>query len=1530
MRCAPRAVSASMRVAAQASAVWDVPAVSLRAVRSSAAQCAARMSASWRHHGLWDLTNIWDDELFEYTEPFKGGRDAAGTFIEEEQLDWEEPMWYRTNRWRTSARAYPGDTYVSTGFGYNREDPLLFGAGSEINNALRSCGPSQDRSPTREEGCTIDNADGTPGAGPQQWAYRGRSMGPPSEPVNSKGCTYATTRGDDLQQGTECHLEPAGLPRYAQFEYASVPVRWGFEEGTLAPFWEVLSVGVPNFAIVKHCFLDSYSGEYQLCSAYPWNERERNHGVLHVRSVPFTLGYGDLTFQSNGGDKTVPVMVNSTYPIAVYGEGTLGVALTRLHDNYRVLSTPIRSRRFWLTSGWTAEELLPFYGEKFVIDIYDYRCCDWGWLAVDAFVVPSLWIEIYEVVPSGGRRAGGDFVEIFGKGFGSTPDGVTVFIGEQECLDVAMTSTGSLRCVVPPGEGQGLTVSVVIGNYARNVQKGPFGGHQAGHCGEASREFPYSDCRVGRAPGQWGVPLRGYTYRDPPTFVSTPIIVVQEDDLYMYAVAAQDPDNDHIVYTVKVLPSWLRFDPATQLLAGTPRRSDVRCRADNWHPAKDRCAGGGKHTVVLTASDYFFTVEQRFVVNVRPRNSPLLLNDASFHWPTVEELVLVRKSAQAMRYHTRIPDALAMRRYGHAGRGMYGAAYGFTYELLHGRDPVESSLRSMLRALSRESRPSPSEVANLVSLVNDAGYENSLADMTERLTMTVRQMQEQSDLVRASLLSVHGEMLFGWLGELETLISSESSSAPTPRLITLREPTRCLDNGAGVLSRSDAAARRFCSPTYAVEHAPGVTQVNLVLPVSCHDGNYSSSISRYYPSCAFLGSRSMREIRLYFAPETLHLVDARLVQEDIPYSDVRAMALMTNDVAGFVRALSRRLVAYAKRHEEFMALPQRYEAHWTLNSPMLRIKTVRNISATLQFDHSYPWPTPPSDSDVLVRVVQVDGVPYHIEEAVESLSYEMSIGQSGGIAERLTLFEERLLHYTKRCINDCSGNGRCVNDRFPPVCECDDGYSHDDCSHVECPNGCNGQGACDSQQTCEVDVITGERSCVGGTSKCACFEPYYSADCSLQPCPKSYIVLDDLPVSVTLADIEGNYSTFGPLRNVEVKLTQTADFNEAQGTGKRFKVAYVEYLSSTAAQSARDTLVANDWMFLPSIGVAHLAISFPDQLRARINRETELVAEMFDKNSLDCSGRGACDYYSGQCYCASDFFGPACEYIKCGNECGGHGTCDYLTGSCVCEDFFEPHIHLGCVRKPFYLPTTLCEDRALDTRVNPDGSRVSPLYLSCFLGVATGASTNASYCPLQPLLSSSSSSSSAGPNACYTRIESGSLCNDCSGYTNSNATLLHTTADTYSTSLGVTPYEVVKGIGALPNSRVTFDLAAMRDRGIPFSSFLVEPGIVREFLECIESDYACEKPNPQCGAWFEVEIDGETRWKGVVNSHHDELKFLISETDANLTLVTRDYNPRYWLYSGLSYGGGPPPAHPGVVLPKLWCSGSAWVKARFM
>ena len=147
------------------------------------------------------------------------------------------------------------------------------------------------------------------------------------------------------------------LEPYYQKRYDSAPLRWGFEEGTFYPYWELVSAGVPNFAVKKHCFLDAFSGTYQLCSAYPWDRRENTHGLLHVKSVPFVLGMGDLTFEANGGDATVPEMPRSTFPLASDGEGVLGVALTRLSDGSRLAVKPIRARRHWETLSWTGAEL---------------------------------------------------------------------------------------------------------------------------------------------------------------------------------------------------------------------------------------------------------------------------------------------------------------------------------------------------------------------------------------------------------------------------------------------------------------------------------------------------------------------------------------------------------------------------------------------------------------------------------------------------------------------------------------------------------------------------------------------------------------------------------------------------------------------------------------------------------------------------------------------------------------------------------------------------------------------------------------------------------------------------------------------------------------------------------------------------------------------------------------------------------------------------------------------------------------------
>ncbi len=41
----------------------------------------------------------------------------------------------------------------------------------------------------------------------------------------------------------------------------------------------------------------------------------------------------------------------------------------------------------------------------------------------------------------------------------------------------------------------------------------------------------------------------------------------------------------------------------------------------------------------------------------------------------------------------------------------------------------------------------------------------------------------------------------------------------------------------------------------------------------------------------------------------------------------------------------------------------------------------------------------------------------------------------------------------------------------------------------------------------------------------------------------------------------------------------------------------------------------------------------------------------------ECSGRGTCDRYTGECKCRPDFTGKACETRKCVKACSGHGMC---------------------------------------------------------------------------------------------------------------------------------------------------------------------------------------------------------------------------------------------------------------------------------
>jgi hypothetical protein len=46
--------------------------------------------------------------------------------------------------------------------------------------------------------------------------------------------------------------------------------------------------------------------------------------------------------------------------------------------------------------------------------------------------------------------------------------------------------------------------------------------------------------------------------------------------------------------------------------------------------------------------------------------------------------------------------------------------------------------------------------------------------------------------------------------------------------------------------------------------------------------------------------------------------------------------------------------------------------------------------------------------------------------------------------------------------------------------------------------------------------------------------------------------------------------------------------------------------------------------------------------------------------SIECSGRGSCDYSAGRCQCYPGFTGESCQRLSCPNDCSGHGVCQSL------------------------------------------------------------------------------------------------------------------------------------------------------------------------------------------------------------------------------------------------------------------------------
>jgi hypothetical protein len=89
----------------------------------------------------------------------------------------------------------------------------------------------------------------------------------------------------------------------------------------------------------------------------------------------------------------------------------------------------------------------------------------------------------------------------------------------------------------------------------------------------------------------------------PPVITSLPKTQGDDYKLYSYSIEATDPDNDAVIYTPILIPSWAQFNSSSGNLSGTPRFFDT-----------------GNFSVSLMVSDGFEDTTQNFVITVTNLN----------------------------------------------------------------------------------------------------------------------------------------------------------------------------------------------------------------------------------------------------------------------------------------------------------------------------------------------------------------------------------------------------------------------------------------------------------------------------------------------------------------------------------------------------------------------------------------------------------------------------------------------------------------------------------------------------------------------------------------------------------------------------------------------------------------------------------------------------------------------------------------------------------------------------------------------
>lgn len=200
----------------------------------------------------------------------------------------------------------------------------------------------------------------------------------------------------------------------------------------------------------------------------------------------------------------------------------------------------------------------------------------------------------------------------------------------------------------------------------------------------------------------------------------------------------------------------------------------------------------------------------------------------------------------------------------------------------------------------------------------------------------------------------------------------------------------------------------------------------------------------------------------------------------------------------------------------------------------------------------------------------------------------------------LFIFALMIAYVAAHCPNGCSGHGECgASDK----CKCYTKQNGDlewvgpDCSERACPYDKAWIGYVANSNDVHPKVeCSNKGQCDRSTGECACFDGYEGVACERTSCPNS---------------------------------CSNAGF------------CYTQYQLADSASKTYST----PWDATKHVGCkCDLGRRGPDCSQIECPSGSDVMKGLGNTAGRDCSGRGICDYSSGDCKCFSGYYGTQCDY----------------------------------------------------------------------------------------------------------------------------------------------------------------------------------------------------------------------------------------------------------------------------------------------